>query len=107
MPETPGSIRDALARVLHASASSEQPRLLLDASRALSYEARRDGIRPEQLIVAVKQAWAELPEARARRLTPADGVLLERLISLCIAEYYDSDGNPALTRPATGERPSE
>lgn len=103
----PATIRDTLERVLYAPEGDQQPRLLADASRRLSSEARREGVKPEQLIVAVKQAWAELPEARARRLTPAHGALLERLISLCITEYYDSDGNPPQTRAATTDRPSE
>ena len=104
---SPSSIRDALERVLHATEADQQPRLLADESRRLSAEARKEGVKPEQLIVAVKQAWADLPEARARRLTPAHGVILERLISLCITSYYDSDGRPAQTRPATTDRPSE
>ena len=67
------------------------------ALRALCEEGRRRGLRVEHLLVALKGAWASLPEAS----TPphdAGRCALDRLVSACIQEYY----GPASGRAAAG-----
>ena len=49
--------------------------------------AHAHGIRAEQLLLLIKDAWRELPEAR-RVPRHAAGDVLSRLITICIHEYY-------------------
>ena len=58
------------------------------ALRLLCEDARRRGVRAEQLVVVIKQAWASLPETRWRPGDDRGAVILERVVSLCIEEYY-------------------
>lgn len=61
---------------------------LHDVLCAVAAEARDRHIRAEQLLVLLKELWAELPEVR-RALDPKDkAALLQRLIKWCIEEYY-------------------
>jgi hypothetical protein len=61
---------------------------LRHAIRLLCDEARRRGVRAEQLVVVIKQAWASLPESRWRAGDDRGTEFLHRVVSICIEEYY-------------------
>ncbi len=94
MPAPPFS-RDALRAVLLAGldrleeggtfAADDR---LGEALAALSSEARRHGLRAEQLLVLLKEAWRELPEAGAIPEYESRQSVLGRVIVLCLDDYY-------------------
>ena len=77
-----------LRRVLHAYREG----WLLDerlaaGARMVAADARRAGLPPERMLVALKDAWATLAEVR--RLPMLDArALLDRLVSLGIRAYF-------------------
>ena len=66
-------------------ASALQASLLLVAT-----EARARDILPEHLLVRLKEMWSTLPEVRAMRDTNEQARLLERVVTMCIREYYNA-----------------
>ena len=63
---------------------------LRDVARMIATDALAQGLRAEQMIVALKREWPTLLE---RRRVPGEAeleLLAERLTSLCIHEYYAS-----------------
>jgi len=61
---------------------------LRQAIRLLCAEAHGRGLQVEQLLIALKQAWRSIPEAQR---IPAGGPrekLLDRLVTMCIEEFY-------------------
>jgi hypothetical protein len=58
--------------------------------QAVCREAKRYDLRVEHLIVAFKDAWRTLPEARTLGQGPQGQEFLSRVITLCIAEFYSS-----------------
>src|SRR5687767_8836516 len=56
--------------------------------RAVCLEAKRNNLRVEHLIIAFKESWRSLPEARLLPQGTQGPELLNRIITLCIAEYY-------------------
>ena len=58
------------------------------ALRVMAAEARERAILPEQLLIILKDVWYSLPVVRAIR-EPSDQVrLLQRVVTMCIREYY-------------------
>lgn len=56
--------------------------------RNLAKEARDKSVLPEQLLVVVKDVWFSLPSVRGMS-DPGDQVeLLQRVVTMCIKEYY-------------------
>ena len=53
----------------------------------LCEETRRRGLRAEQLIIALKHAWATLPDTRWWR-READNALLSIVITVCVEQYF-------------------
>ena len=51
-------------------------------------EARRERLRAEQVIVAVKQTWYSLPEVRGLPSGDTRAALLDRVVRLTIDEFY-------------------
>lgn len=64
---------------------------LRDSMRRVCILAHARDLRPEQLLILVKQAWFELPEPQ-RILRDHTGDVLARVITLCIDEYYAVTG---------------
>ena len=65
------------------------------ALRLMSEDAHRRGVRAEQVIVALKEAWRSLPEVQT---LPAGGprdTVLEGVITMLIEEYYARPGGSA------------
>jgi hypothetical protein len=56
--------------------------------RLICRDAKRQNMRVEYLIIALKDAWRALPEARTLPQGSQGQELLSRIISLCIAEFY-------------------
>ncbi len=81
------AVRLALRAYLHDSedTSALQASLLL-----VSTEARARNVLPEQLLVTLKELWNSLPEVRAMTDAGRQVRLLQRVVSMCIHEYYDA-----------------
>lgn len=62
---------------------------LQHAVRALCAEARRQGMRAEELIVLFKRTWAERPELH-RLSREETGRLLDATVSMCVEEFYSN-----------------
>lgn len=61
---------------------------LRDALDAMATEARSKSMLPEQLLVVLKDVWYTLPEVRALDDSGAQIRLLQRVVTMCIKEYY-------------------
>jgi hypothetical protein len=85
--ETLARVRDALA---HTLSGNEVTGELHDALCALAREARERGLRAEQMLRSLKEVWGEMPEVRRAADRHQQAALLQRLITLCITEYYGS-----------------
>ena len=90
----PGRIDDAsleaVRLALRAYLRDQNDTSALQASLlALSTEARARDILPEQLLVSLKELWNTLPEVRAMTDAGEQVRLLQRVVTMCIREYYD------------------
>ncbi len=65
--------------------------------RAVCYTARLCGLRAEQLLIVLKEAWRRLPEVRGLDRCQSEEVLA-RVIQDCIDEYYAE--HPPLAGPS-------
>lgn len=84
--ETVARARLALSRYLeNADAGGEE---LRDALDAMATEAREKSMLPEQLLVVLKDIWYALPAVRAIEDSGAQIRLLQRVVTMCIKEYY-------------------
>ena len=86
-PAALAGLRAALGAYL---AESEDRVSLQIALASLAAQARDRSIPPEQLLVVLKDLWNGLPEVRAMTDTAAQVGLLQRVVTMCIREYYDS-----------------
>ncbi len=76
----------ALGEAIRRFGAEELNGELRAALTQLSDEARAKGVRAEQLIILLKQVWNGLPMPAVPRDERAR--MLERLVTLCINEYY-------------------
>lgn len=60
------------------------------ALRGVAQEAREKGIHAEQLLVVLKDVWFALPQLGTVQPGEAQNRLLQRVVSLCIREYYSA-----------------
>ena len=58
------------------------------AMRALCDDARRQGMRAEELIILFKKTWQARPELR-NMSREASGRLFDSVVTMCVEEYYD------------------
>ena len=84
---------DALTQMREAMiAYLEQPgdsaASLRSALRAISAEAQARQLRAEHLIIALKQVWHSVPDVQRAATREEQDRLLDRLITVCIEEYY-------------------
>ena len=96
----------AVRRALHARRVGRPPTSRLQTAAALvADDARRQGLSPEAMLVAVKRTWAALDDVRH---LPADDArtLLERLVSYGIPAYFAYRAEPpaATARTTDGLR---
>jgi len=82
---TVAAARAALRAYLANGADSAA---LRGALLRMSTEARAREILPEQLLVVLKDVWGSLPEVRAMTDVGEQVRLLQRVVTMCIKEYY-------------------
>jgi predicted NACHT family NTPase len=86
-PDTVSAVRDALRAYL---ADSSDPGGLQRALLRMSTEAREKDILAEQLLVVLKDVWSALPEVRGLTDAGTQMLLLQRVVTMCIKEYYSA-----------------
>ena len=80
----------ALRRLLHAFRDGWLVEArLADAARMIAEDAHRDGLRAEQMVIAIKDVWSELPEVRGSAQVVDVQRLLSQLVTRCIHEFYE------------------
>jgi hypothetical protein len=67
---------------------------LRPALSAVCSDARRAGLRAEQLLVLIKEVWSALPAGPSRVQTVHGDERLNHVISVCGDEYYRSTNTP-------------
>ena len=83
--ETIEAVRAALVRYIDAPSQGDR---LRESLHVMAAEARAKSVLPEQLLVVLKDIWYSLPSVRAMS-EPVDQVrLLQRVVTMCIKEYY-------------------
>jgi hypothetical protein len=80
-------VRAALRSYLSAS---PEPAALHGALVRMSAEARERDMLPEQLLVVLKDVWGAMPEVRAMTDAGEQVRLLQRVVTMCIKEYYSA-----------------
>jgi hypothetical protein len=85
--DTVAAVRDALRTYL---ANSADAAALQSALLRLSTEARERAMLPEQLLVVLKDLWGTLPEVRAMTDAGEQIRLQQRVVTMCIKEYYSA-----------------
>ncbi|MEP7066034.1 MAG: hypothetical protein ABI889_08390 [Gemmatimonadota bacterium] len=58
------------------------------ALRDLCDDARRNEVRVEQIVIAIKQGWSSLHSEHPRARSAGPDALLNQVITLCIDGYY-------------------
>lgn len=88
----PNRLNDAtleLARnALSAYLRSSDLHGLQSALTIMSSEAREKDVLPEQLLVTLKDLWGSLPEVRQIADQREKTQMLQRVVTICIKEYY-------------------
>jgi hypothetical protein len=84
-PATIEAVRSALVAYVSAPLAGDE---LRNALCLLSAEARSKSILPEQLLVILKDVWYSLPAVQAMTEQAAQTRLLQRIVTMCIKEYY-------------------
>jgi len=56
--------------------------------RRIAVEARAKSIRAEQLLIMLKDIWYALPQVARADHVESQNRLLQRVVTLCIREYY-------------------
>lgn len=93
IPERPSSLHltTATDRALDLALRSDGGEDNLDlqrAMRALCGEARRQGMRAEELIVLFKRTWQARPELQRMSHDEISRVL-DSVVTMCVEQYYD------------------
>jgi hypothetical protein len=94
IPEsTVAALRELLLRMMrdeptNAEGSPRAGGSIRDALRELCDDARRNQVRVEQLVIAIKQGWLSLHTEHPRGRSAGPDGLLNQVITLCIDEYY-------------------
>ena len=81
------AVRSALRSYSETGAASAA---LHEALVRMAAEAREKDMLPEQLLVVLKSLWSSLPEVRAISDTKQQISLQQRVVTMCIKEYYSS-----------------
>ena len=85
--DTVAAVRDGLRAYLSNPAHTAP---LQEALLRVSAEARERALLPEQLLVVLKGIWGALPEVRAMTDASEQVRLLQRVVTMCIKEYYSA-----------------
>jgi hypothetical protein len=84
-PETVDALKVALSTYLRSPGDHSAIREVL---RSVAVEARENSILPERLLVTLKHVWNGLPEVRAIRDPMEHTLALQKVVTICIGEYY-------------------
>jgi len=88
-PRLSAAARDALESALVTYlANPKDTDHLKSALQRVAIEAREKDVRAEHVLVALKDIWYELPQMRAVTDVDEQHRLLQRVVTLCIREYY-------------------
>ena len=87
-PDTISALQHALRRCLDEGGDIESVR---PALHRLAVEARERQILAEQLLIALKDIWHELAPVRRSTDAAEQQKMLQRLVTICIREYYSAD----------------
>jgi hypothetical protein len=63
---------------------------LREELRAVCAEAKRSGVRAEQVLIAVKEIWAALPVAREIARNEKGKPFINAVVTMTLEEYYES-----------------
>ena len=85
--ETVSAVRHALREYLRESGDSAVLRASL---LRMASEARSRAILPEQLLIVLKDVWNTLPEVRSMSDSREQIGMLQRVVTMCIKEYYSA-----------------
>lgn len=69
---------------------SQEPGAVQASLLRLAAQARERNIPPEQLLITLKETWNALPEVRSMNDAREQVRLLQRVVTMCIREYYDT-----------------
>ena len=83
--ETSAALHAALARY---STGAEDAAALRGALRRVAEEAHARDVSAAELLIAFKSLWRSLPAVRDTSDPMLRARLLERLVTICIEEYY-------------------
>ena len=81
------AVREAMRAYL---ADSADPGRLRDALVAMAADARARSMPPEQLLVVLKDLWGGLGEVRAMTDVGQQVRLQQRVVTMCIKEYFST-----------------
>ena len=80
--------RVAAALTQYLAAPRTHGEELRAALHAIAKEARDQTMLPEKLLVILKDVWYDLPIVRDSRPRDEQVALLQRVVTMCINEYY-------------------
>jgi ActR/RegA family two-component response regulator len=83
--QTIEAVRVAMVQYISAPSQSDD---LRDALHRMAADAREKTVLPEQLLIVLKDVWYELPGVQAMSDTTEQVHLLQRVVTMCIREYY-------------------
>ena len=93
--ETIAAVRSAIVEYVRAPAHGDGLGATL---RVMAAEARDRSMLPEQLLVVLKDIWYSLPSVRNISDTSEQVRLLQRVVTMCIKEYYMTPTDGAKAR---------
>lgn len=83
---------------MYAAPSPAEDAAFHRAVREICGEARRLDLRAEELVIGIKQAWAQLAPVRARHLGDRDGDVLREVVSRSIELFFEARDHRRLER---------
>jgi hypothetical protein len=75
---------------MYVHPSSAENAAVQRAVRTICAESHRLGLRAEELIIGIKQAWVQLAPVRARQLGDRDGDILREVVSNSIEAFFEA-----------------
>jgi hypothetical protein len=92
-PQLSASSVDALQNALNGYLASGTTDALQPTLQRIAAEARDRRMHAEQLLVTLKDVWFALPQVMRAPGSEDQNKLLQRVVSLCIREYYNTAPN--------------
>lgn len=89
-PQLSASSVDALKTALKTYLGTGGSESLQVTLHAIAREARERNMHAEQLLVLLKDLWYALPQVASTQGSEEQSKLLQRVVSLCIREYYST-----------------